>query len=723
MSSSPLLQPPLPPRLVGLAAAVRRRVAAIRVAFALPLFVFAALLLPPQVGGRSDGVALVISIAIAMMLLLGVLFVWQGMRRYDAVWLLRRLNAEAPQFEDSALLLLPPTAASAGLAAPMGSVAPTGLAALQRLRLERRLPSIELPDLRPRYPLRALCLTWLALAVALLVVSFLPQVLSQWRQVVGAREAAPMAPGAVSGSLRIEPPAYTRLAVQEPASLEAKFAEGSVLHFAVRIGGNPQRVDLVFLDGSRLPLRRDGEVWRGERVFTSSALYRVQLDGRETPASAPSQQPSPASTSAERLYRLDVIPDHPPDVIVRTPDHTLSVLQKGQKSWDLVFEASDDYGLGLAELSVAHAQGSGDNIKTTQQTRRLAGDGDERHRVYHETLDLAALGVAEGDDLIVRLRVADNHPAPPNVTQTASFILRWPAQVETASSGMDGLAQKTLPAYFSSERQIIIDTEALQGDRERLSTARFASRADELGVEQRQLRLRYGEFLGEEAEPSAQHDADTQPTTQAFGAEGNLSAQYGHVHDKPEAATLLDPDTRRILKSALDEMWQAELHLRQADPQLALPYEYKALAYIKQVQQAERIYLARAGVQLPQVDPTRRLSGDRAGLVDRTVGAVAQTPEPTPVAAFWQALSDETTPDWAALNAWVRAHQATLPDALGLESAADRLQRDPSCRGCRAQLAALLWALLPPPAPAIQPRSAPDRGGQAYLDALSETPP
>jgi len=701
--------PPLPPRLARLAESVRRRAAAIRVAFALPLLAFGVPLLARQSGERTAGIML------AVFLLLLSLIVWRARSRYDAMWLLRRLNAAEPQFEDSALLLLAPPGpppATTARDAPTGLEGATGLAALQRARLEQRLTTIELPDLRPPYPRRALCLTWCALALATLAVGVLAQLASDWRQAVGARTAAADPPGTVSGSLRIEPPAYTRLRAQEPASLEAKFPEGSAVRFALRVGGSPQRVELSFLDGSRLSLRLDGGVWRGERVFTSSALYRVQLDGHETPASA----------SADRLYRLDVIPDHPPELIVRTPDHTLSLLQKDQKSWDLVFEASDDYGLGLAELSVAHAQGSGENIKTTQQTRRLAGAGDERHRVYHETLDLAALGVAEGDDLIVRLSVSDNHPAPPNVTQTASFILRWPAQVETQSGGMDGLAQKTLPAYFTSERQIIIDTEALQGDRERLSTARFAARADELGVEQRQLRLRYGEFLGEEAEPSAQHDADTQPTTQAFGAEGNLSAQYGHVHDKPEAATLLDPDTRRILKAALDEMWQAELHLRQADPELALPYEYKALAYIKQVQQAERIYLARAGVQLPQVDPSRRLSGDRAGLSDRESGAVTQTPEPTPVAACWQALADGTTPDWAALNAWVHAHQATVPDALGLESAADRLRRDPSCRSCRAQLAALLWVLLPPPPPAIEPRAAPDHGGEAYLDALAAPP-
>jgi hypothetical protein len=117
------------------------------------------------------------------------------------------------------------------------------------------------------------------------------------------------------------------------------------------------------------------------------------------------------------------------------------------------------------------------------------------------------------------------------------------------------------------------------------------------------------------------------------------------------------------------------------------------------------------------------LTGDRAGLTDRDSGAVAATAEPTPVAAFYRALADDAAPDWAALNTWLRAHQAVLPDALGLETAADRLQRDPACRSCRARLAAMLWALLPAPAPAIQPRAAPDAAGQAYLDALSAPAP
>jgi hypothetical protein len=692
----------LPPRLADLRRAVCRRAAAISLSIALPLIAVGAI-----IAYRYLGPTFCASYAAAAVMLSLVLMLRES-RAYDARWLLRRLNTLTPAFEDSAELVLDDgigggATAGASAANRQGG----GLAALQRARLMSRLANIDLPELRPGYPRRALALVWGGAALLLGMALAAPMLSRVFHGLASA--AAPTAQSGVLGDvrLRVTPPSYTQLKTLELSSLDGKVPEGSAVAFALHLGTEPTSAALTFLDGSRLDLHRDGDVWRGERAFTTSTLYRLQLDGQR------------GNGAAEHLYRLDVIPDRAPEIIVRTPDHTLSLLASGQKTWDLVFEASDDYGLVKAELSITLAQGSGENIKTSQQTLVLDGDGDAHHRRYRKTLDLGALGFAQGDDVVVRLRVTDNRPGQANVTQSASFILRWPAQTEAASSGMEGLVQKTLPAYFASERQIIIDSEALQADRGRIEAKRFESRSDELGVEQKTLRLRYGEFLGEESEHSAQHDDDTQSTSKAFGDAGNITSEYGHVHDRPEAATLLDPDTRRILKAALDQMWQAELHLRQADPAQALPYEYKALEYIKQVQQAERIYLARAGVQLPQTDATRRLTGDRGGLSDRALDATKAPADDAPIAAIWQSLHDGGAPDWAQLSAWTRAHQSGLPDALGLLAAADRVQRDPACASCRAELLGLLWPLLPAPETALQPRRQPDAAGAAYLQALA----
>ncbi len=68
----------------------------------------------------------------------------------------------------------------------------------------------------------------------------------------------------------------------------------------------------------------------------------------------------------------------------------------------------------------------------------------------------------------------------------------------------------------------------------------------------------------------------------------------------------------------------------------------------------------------------------------------------------------------------MRANERKLPDALGVIAAIDGVRNDPACNECRQLLRSRLWPLLrrPPARPA--PRTQPDRGGRAYLDALQE---
>src|SRR5690606_19269372 len=250
------------------------------------------------------------------------------------------------------------------------------------------------------------------------------------------------------------------------------------------------------------------------------------------------------------------------------------------------------------------------------------------------------------------LEVTDNRTPQPQLSRSASVILRWPPEPVLGAEGLDGLARQVLPAYFRSQRQIIIDAEALLEEKPRLAREEFERRSDLIGVGQRLLRLRYGQFRGEESEggnalptsdlptsdlpagdghdddagdahapaqgPAQGHDhgngAPDVGQPGGFGNVGDVLEEFGHTHDIAEAATLLDPETRETLRKALGEMWQSELHLRQAAPGDALPDAHRALALIKQVQQAERIDLQRVGTQLPPIDESRRLGGDRSGL-------------------------------------------------------------------------------------------------------------
>jgi len=693
--------------LGGLGSAARRRRGAILTALALPLILAAAAVAWRVAGAGGLAAALLVGTAVTLGWLV------RSTRRLDEAWAARQLDARRADLEDSAgLLLRVPEQLN-------------GLQRLQRSRVEQRLAEAPAPDLRPAWPGRSLALSW-ALGAAITTAALLvarPDDASSPVAPAG-RTAAPAAasePQLVERHLEIEPPAYTGLPARSEDTLDAKLPAGSRLRWRLVFEPQPASVEIAFHDGSRIALAQADGVWTAERRIDRSALYRVAVGGE-------------AAGSATPLHRLEAIADRPPAIRVLAPTQAVTLIEAGQRQWLLEFEASDDYGLGPAWLQVTLAQGGGENVTVTERSLPVRGKGDARQQRYSHRLDLAELGLAAGDDVIVRLRLDDNRRPTPNSARSVSLILRWPMGSGEETTGMEGMVRQTLPAYFRSQRQVIIDTEALVAERGKVPAERFESRSDAIGVDQRLLRLRYGQFLGEEADdgPEAAHedhdheDAELEPER---GTTDSVLEQFGHTHDIPEAATLLDRETRTLLRAALGEMWQAELHLRQGQPERALPYEYRALDRIKQVQQASRIYLARVGLELPPIDATRRLTGEASGVRSRVDPLAPATPTDAPTAALWQKLGESApTGDDAAAEAlrsdlrafasWIGERESELPEAIELLAAIDGLDSDPTCAACRQQLRALLWPLLPSPATATGPRATAGASGKAYLEAL-----
>ena len=693
-------------------AAARRREGAIAL-----LMVSAAMPALAAAGWRFAGLPAAVLGAVVV-LVAALPWVARGRRRLDAAWLVRQLDGRYPQLENSSDLLLS--------AAPADGTLP----ALQRARIDARLVQLQAVDLRRPWPWRRLCGTWaLSLVLAAVFVLWPSSVPVSNVTLPGAPSTAstPLGPIALRQvRLDIAAPGYTGLAPRSQGTLAAKFPEGSRLRWRLRFSRPPAAAALVFFDGQRVALAPATDGWTAARVIATSDVYRIEVDGK--------------TLQTEAWHRLDAFKDLPPQLRVTQPDRSLSLVQPGQRSWALALEAEDDYGLGAATLDIQLAQGSGENVRFTAFSLVLAGQGGNTRKRYAATLDLAQLGMAVGDDLIVRFSVKDRRQGTPNETQSAAYILRWPAEDTFEASGVEGLLKKVMPAYFRSQRQIIIDTEKLLAQRSRLDRDTFAIRSDTIGVDQRILRLRYGQFLGEEtegvqaakpAEGGAEdaHHADDghdhggqgvaakkAPPTAAATNQAVLE-EYGHTHDIPEAATLLDPETKRLLRAALNEMWRAELHLRSGEPKLALPYEYRALDFIKQVQQASRIYLARVGTELPPIDEGRRLTGDRSGVIRPADALQPASRDDAPVLAFWQAL-DGGEPDFGALRVWLASHPERVPDALGLKVAMDEVQRKPACQPCRARLKALLWPVLPAPLAAPVPRRAADGPARSYRELL-----
>jgi len=671
--------------------------------------------------------------------LFGAWRLWRAAQGFDTRWLAQSLDARRPDMEDSTALLF---------ARELNE-----LQSLQRARLRQRLGNAPMPDLRARWNARRLLVN--ALLAGAVVAVLLAWPASRDRAATSAMLAEPATAAQparlLAQAIDIRAPAYTGLPVRSVGTLAAKVPEGSTLLWRLRFAPEPASVELVFHDGRRVALDRERDQWQASLRVDRPMLYRIVLEHPLPPAQA-------------GPHRLHVERDRAPELRALRPARSLSLITPGQRYWDLAFEASDDYALApTAQLRITRTEGSGENITARQQTIALRGRGNAKRQRYSHRVDLATLGMVAGDDLIVQLSVSDRRAPTAQVTRGPSFILRWPPPAGVESTGLDGLAKKTLPAYFRSQRQIIIDAEVLLKEKRALAPDRYLERSDAIGVDQRLLRLRYGQFLGEESEGAPLlptndaedvqahagdehndgtdiaaaapatgaaddgHDHEPEvPRAARFGEQQAVLEQYGHTHDIPEAATLLDPATRKLLRAALDEMWQSELALRQGEPRQALPFANRALGLIKQVQQAERIYLPRLGTELPPIDLGRRLGGDRAGLGDRADPIKPAAGADPVLADAWRALAPlpaGSSPDLDALSAWLATNAGQVDDPLALAEALDAVRRDEDCAGCRQRLRALLWPMLARPPAATGERMAPDRAGEAYLDALGREAP
>ncbi|MEO0425700.1 MAG: hypothetical protein AAF184_25445 [Pseudomonadota bacterium] len=635
----------------------------------------------------------------------------------------RWLDRAVPQLEDSVTLVLHAQA--------------RGLTALQRDRIASRLQALDEAELAGAIPApRHRVLPWFAGLGALGAVFLaLP---SAGPPPSTTAVVAP-APTLARVSLEVTPPAYTHLEPFTDDAREVIAPQGSMLTWEVRTEGDLAGVQLLFDDGERSPLTRaESGRWRSAPRVAAASAYRVVADV--------------PWAHDDRFRLLRIIPDRPPQFDFTAPTRTVTELDgiDPQPMIDLDVEVADDYGIREVVARLTLASGGGENVRFRERSvplEALAGGTDTARR-YRHRFDLRSLAMEPGDELYVHLEARDNREPEANLASSRTWIVRWPAERYAEQDEVGVMAMRVMPEYFRSQRQIIIDTEALVAAAPQLSVETFAGRAQAIAFDQKALRLRYGTFLGEESVtdigPGAMPDQDDPPLhypgdghdhgegaggfgavdAPTFGRLDTVLQQFGHTHDTAEQATLFDPQTRDLLKAALAEMWGAELQLRLATPDAALPFEYDALDLIKRVQQRSRIYLRRVGFRTTPPDEGRRFSGELDDLTLSTDSRFPAAPQEQALARRALAsLADLIAGEVSAIpNEFLDAVGQVLQDQdegrselLSAIGALESLRTAPGCRDCAAQLAQGLLRLVPAPLPPAQAREAPrDALARAY---------
>lgn len=437
----------------------------------------------------------------------------------------------------------------------------------------------------------------------------------------------------------IRPPVYTGLPVLDQKSLEIKTIKGSQISWSAEFSNSDQlNVVMVNSRGEELTFQKQGQVFTLKEEAAGSGIYALRgIRGDE-------------KVFESSYFTLEVYEDKKPLIQPTEKEVYKFHFQKDPQVMELEAKVSDDFKVKDVFLVATLARGSGENVKF-RESRIDLKEKNFKSANLRVLLDFNALEFQQGDELYYYWAAEDNKLPESNFSRSDTYFIKYVDSTGIGETEMAGMAINVLPEYFRSQRQIIIDTEKLIAERSTMKEQTFNETSNNIGYDQKLLRLRYGQYLGEEFENSAgggsmveddgdilagyrhAHDeegeheiavtlgasetvVEERHSEEEYNAEddtglGDLLSAYMHNHEEEDTNTFFEESTKGALKMALEQMWESELYLRLYEPEKALPFEKKALEYLKSVQQKSRVYVKRTGFDPPPIrEEEKRLTGE-----------------------------------------------------------------------------------------------------------------
>lgn len=475
----------------------------------------------------------------------------------------------------------------------------------------------------------------------------------------------------IQWQIRVIPPAYTQLPERRIAvdSTKEQFNINAPEGASIEWTANAQFTPSLRLNISQQTpqdfIEIDANTYFASFVLNAPTLYSIshlaQLNDKTV-----------------EFYTLSMLRDQPPNIEIETPKATVTEFKRSdQPVVNTHVFISDDYGLSDVFISASIAKGSGEAVKFRDEVFKFDSSDDipalvlegadlkdqskraaKLMRRYSKKWTFAELGMEPGDELYFTVNAVDNRPNTPGVTVSQTKILKWLDDDDIGITS-EGILMDFIPEYFKSQRQIIIETIELIEREPLLTEDEFEETSRELAIAQSDLKLRYGQYLGDEFETGVMQTMEAGPTVPGdsshdheheHGEEedenesgkvatpNNDAHDHGHTHEQSnnidtgvnsgfddiidkfghnhgEADSGAGPKTgqlnpRALMKLSIQNMWQAELFLHLSEPQSALPYEQEALDYLNRARKAERVYVKRLGFKPPPVSEDRRYEGE-----------------------------------------------------------------------------------------------------------------
>ncbi len=538
------------------------------------------------------------------------------------------LNSHYPQLEESADLFL------------IEHDSLSGLQQLQAQRVTQRFdslyPEIKIPNAIPQ----STGIFVISLVGYILLASFVTPLFptKNKKLTIDVSKVNPtVEKGAVTVNnivITVTPPAYTKSRSTESISTDIKVPEGSNVLWSVQFSDSIKTANLLLAGNDSVNFIAKKNSYQANLFISTPSFYQLQWnDGK---------------LHTSDYFKIEVIKDESPKISITSLSQFTKVSFVDQLTLPLKATLSDDYGLTNASIIATVSKGSGESVKFREEKLRFENpiNISGKQVTASRTFNVSKLGMEPGDELYFYVEAWDNKTPTPNYSRTETFFIALQDTTKQETVEDEGLGVDLMPEYFRSQRQIIIDTEKLLKERKKKSVHEFKSTSNELGYDQKVLRLKYGQFLGEEfvgqigpasvevytdertedvaAKFGHVHDKENEhnlladkkesPThsheSEKKGEEENPLEAFAHNHDSGEEATFFVQSVRAKLKAALAVMWDAELYLRLYEPAKSLPYQYTALKLLKEISNDSRIYVHRTGFDPPPLKEEKRLTAD-----------------------------------------------------------------------------------------------------------------
>ncbi|SEL48041.1 hypothetical protein SAMN04487910_2582 [Aquimarina amphilecti] len=446
-------------------------------------------------------------------------------------------------------------------------------------------------------------------------------------------EVSTAPPKILKQELLITYPRYTQLPAAKTTTMDIKAVEGSRISWQIEFDKEIKEVTIESAD-NRYAMKQIDGAYRGNTILSTSGFYNFKFTDRQN------------NSYVSDLYAIEVTKDKSPTVAIKGIKQFTSFDYEQSKKVSFITEIKDDYGIEDAYIIATVSKGSGESVKFREEKLNFSNvTTGNKNLNLSKRIDLDQMNMEPGDELYFYVEALDRKRPKANIARSETFFAVIKDTVSDTFAVEGTMGVDLMPDYFRSQRQLIIDTEKLLKDKSKMTTQEYKSRSNELGFDQKVLRLKYAEFMGGETESEGmtegdEHDDEHEHEEEHGHEEGHEEEdplakythkhdshnehnlveekekkedpleEYLHNHDDPEESTLFTQSLKSKLRQALNEMWDAELYLRLYTPEKSLPYQNRALKLIQDIKNSARIYVHRIGFDPPPIKEDKRLTGE-----------------------------------------------------------------------------------------------------------------